>query len=85
MGSLDGKELEGKIGDVGSYSVDVDATGKVIISAVVSYEFTGGKVSSTNAVEVGILDLLAQVAAKTSTTLDDEAVAMAKKLLGLVG
>lgn len=64
---LEGKELEGNIGSVGTYSVDVDADG--IVTAGVGFK-------------VDVLDLLEKLAAKTGTTLDDSLVAGIKKLLG---
>jgi hypothetical protein len=82
---LEGKELEGKIGDVGSYSLDVDMTGNVTVAVSVAKDFGGAKVSSTNGVEVHIFTLLEKLAAKTAATWDDAAIAKIKALLNLVG
>lgn len=56
---LEGKELEGKIGEYGSYEVDVTATGKV--KAMVG-------------LEVDLIAELRKLAAKTDNKLDDKAV-----------
>lgn len=64
---LEGKELEGKIGSVGEYSVDVDNKGVVTVSV-------GAKID--------LLEELQKFAAKTSTTLDDKIVAYLKLFLG---
>lgn len=80
---LEGKELEGKIGDAGSYSLDVDDKGVVKISVVVNKEFSGVKVSSTNAVETNIFKIAEGIAAKTKSTWDDTAIAALEKLLGI--
>ena len=84
-GILEGKELEGKIGDVGSYFLDVEATGKVVISAEVMKSFEGGKISSVNKMETDLMVILEMVTKKTGATWDDELVAMIKKALMLVG
>lgn len=80
---LEGKEVEGKIGDVGSYFIDADATGKVKIGMEYSKDLGLAKVAGTNAVEVHILDLLQKVVEKTPQTWDDSLVSELKKLLGL--
>lgn len=64
---LEGKELEGKIGSVGEYSVDVDDKGVVTVSV-------GAKID--------LLDELQKLAAKSNTTLDDKIVAYLKLFLG---
>lgn len=81
---LDGKELEGKVGDVGNYSVDVDAQGGVKIDVSVSKEFDGHtKVSNTLAIETNIFKLAEAIAKKTETELDDKAIAGLKSILGI--
>lgn len=82
---LEGKELEGKIGEVGGYYVDVDVKGRVEIAVTVEKSFEGGKASSVTKVEVQLLDILQAAAKKTSATWDDTVIAQIKALLGLVG
>lgn len=66
---LEGKEVEGKIGTVGEYTVDVDAQG--IVHAGVG-------------IKIDLLEILSKLAAKTGTPIDDAAVAWIKTLLGKV-
>lgn len=80
---LEGKELEGKIGDVGSYSVDATAEGKVIISIEAKKEVEGVVLKSANSVEVGLLFLLEKYVKSTSQTWDDALVDQLSALLGL--
>jgi hypothetical protein len=82
---LEGKELEGKIGEVGSYSVDVDKTGLVKLEVSASKELEGIKLNSSNSAEISIFVLLEKVAQKTEAKWDDAAVAQLKALLNLVG
>ena len=82
---LEGKELEGKIGEVGSYSVDVDKTGLVKLEVSASKELEGIKLNSSNSAEISIFVLLEKVAQKTEAKWDDAAVAQVKALLNLVG
>lgn len=63
---LEGKELEGNIGKVGNYSVDVQDTGEVEISV---------------GIKVDLIAELRKLAAKTSNSLDDKAVDMIASLL----
>lgn len=75
---LEGKEVEGKIGEVGSYSVDVDSKGMLLAEAKVETAWGGASVLLK-------LDLIAEcekLAAKTSTKLDDQFIATLKALLG---
>jgi len=81
---LEGNEMEGKIGDVGSYLVDVNDKGEIIFSAVIQKDFGYAKVSSVNSVSANIIHLAEQVAKKTSATWDDVAVETIKKILGIV-
>ncbi|HZX13699.1 MAG TPA: hypothetical protein VFF49_04790 [Thermodesulfobacteriota bacterium] len=80
---LEGKELEGKIGEKGSYSVDVDTTGLIEIKLgggdLMADGFEGGAY-----VKLTLMSILEKVAAKTETQWDDAAVMSIKKILGLV-
>ena len=80
---LEGKELEGKIGEKGSYSVDVDTTGLIEIKLgggdLMVDGFEGGAY-----VKLTLMSILEKVAAKTETQWDDAAVMSIKKILGLV-
>lgn len=80
---LEGNELEGKIGDVGSYTLDVDSQGKVKFAAMIEKDFGYAKVSSQNAVESDIFKIAEEIAKKTSTQWDDKAIAGLKSLLGI--
>lgn len=80
---LEGKELEGKIGDVGSYYIDVDATGKVEIALQVEKAFEGGKASSLTKVEANLLDICEAAAKKTDAVWDDNAIKTIKAVLNL--
>lgn len=80
---FEGKEVEGKIGDVGGYYLDVEATGKVTVALEVKKEFEGGAASSSNKVEVELMTILEKTAEKTGATWDDKAVATIKGILKL--
>lgn len=80
---LEGKEAQGKIGDVGSYELDVTEQGVVKFSAIVEKDFGYGKVSSVNSVETDIFRIAEEMAKKTQTPWDDNAVAGLKNLLGI--
>ena len=83
---LDGKEIDKKIGDVGSYSVDVDNKGMIKIELQVGKVIEDGiKISSQNAVEVSVFTLLEKVVEKTEAKWDDALVAQLKAILGLAG
>ncbi len=64
---LDGKELEGKIGDVGEYFLDVNDEGVVEIGL---------------SVKVDLIAQVKALAAKTATPVDDQVIAWLAKLLG---
>ena len=81
--SLEGNELEGKIGDVGSYALDVNDKGEVSFSAKVEKDFGYAKVSSVNSVSTNIVSIAEEIVKKTSATWDDAAVAALKELLGI--
>lgn len=82
---LEGKELEGKIGEVGEYFVDVEKNGQVTISLTAKKELEGVLVSSENKAVVNVITLLEKVAAKTEAKWDEAVVAQIKKILGLIG
>ena len=67
--NLDEKEVEGKIGEVGAYSVDVDKTGKVEIEVKFEKEVDGVKGSNSTKIEVSIFTLLEKLAAKTENKI----------------
>lgn len=67
MAILEGKELEGKIGDVGAYSVDLTDKGIVEVSV---------------GVKVDLVAELEKLALKTDNSIDDKIVAMVKSALG---
>lgn len=83
MVPLEGNELEGKIGDVGSYIVDIDDKGKVVVSVKIEKDMGLGKINATVAVETDIFKIAEQLAAKTATPWDDAAVKALEKLLGI--
>lgn len=67
---LEGKELEGKLGDVGNYSVDVDVHGKVAVALDIGIDkevAPGVKahVKAEAGVELDVADLLLAQAAKS--------------------
>lgn len=80
---LEGKELEGKIGDVGGYSVDVNEKGEIKISLDASKDLGYLKASSSNSIETNIFKLAEEIAKKTKTDLDDKAIAGLKLILGI--
>jgi len=80
---LEGKELEGKFGDVGSYYIDADAHGTVKFSATVDKDFGYAKVSSANSVESNIFSLAEMIAKKNNFDWDDKAIAGIKSILGI--
>jgi hypothetical protein len=84
-GILEGKEVEVKLGEVGSISVDVEKTGIVKVEIVAEKEIEGVKAKTSNTVEVSLFVLLEKVAAKTEAKWDDAVVAQLKAILGLVG
>jgi hypothetical protein len=66
---LEGKELEGKIGTVGAYSVDIKANGELEVMV---------------GVNVKLVEELKKLAAKTSTPIDDAAIAWVESMLAKV-
>lgn len=77
---MEGNELEGKIGDAGSYVVDVDAKG--MVKATASYGVSGIKGGAF--MELDLISMLEAAAKHTSNTLDDSAIMMIKGWLGRV-
>lgn len=67
---LEGKELEKKIGEWGSVSVDVTPKLEVIVEM---------------GVKIDLIAEAKKLAAKTNTPIDDQAIAWLEKLTGLVG
>ena len=63
---LEGKELQGKIGEVGEYYADVDHEGKLQLGV---------------SVKIDLLGELKKLAAKTQTPIDDQAVAWIEQML----
>jgi len=80
---LEGKEVEGKIADVGSYYLDADATGAVKIGVDLSKDLDIAKFKNKTEVEVHIMAILEKVVSQTEATWDDELIAKIKLLLGL--
>lgn len=77
-------EESGKIGDVGSYDVTVDAQGNVVAKVSVLKSVDGVNASVSVEVDLNILKLAEAIAEKTATTWDDTAVKVLESLLGLV-
>ena len=63
---LDGKELVGQIGNVGSYSADIDDAGILELSV---------------GIKIDLVAELEKLAAKTETPVDDKAIAWVKSML----
>lgn len=86
-GFLEGKEVEGKIGDVGGYYVDVSKEGMVEIGVSVEVKQLDGDVTakSENSAKVHLLTILEKQAKKNNKAWDDAVIAQIKSILGLVG
>ena len=81
---FEGNEVEGKIGEDGSYFLDVDAKGKV--KAGINYKKNIGElasISTSNALETDIFAIARMVVKKTGATWDDTLEAALEKLLGI--
>lgn len=76
--ALEGKEVEGVFAKDGKYEVDV--TDKGIVEAKAIYMVQGVEIAVT--MKVDVIDILKMLAAKTSNTLDDAAIAMIASALG---
>lgn len=71
---LEGKEVEGKIGEIGSYSVDVQADADILadVSLSIDKELTPGvkvKLTLTGGAEIDAVALLAAQAAKSDNAI----------------
>lgn len=64
---LEGREVEGKIGEYGGYHVDIDDKGHLEIAV---------------SVKVNLVAEAKKLAAKTSTPIDDAAIAWLEKIQG---
>lgn len=84
-GILEGKEVEVKLGEVGSLSVDVEKTGLVKIEIVASKEIEGVKLSTSSVAEISIFTLLEKQCAKNDVAWDEALISQLKVILGLVG
>jgi hypothetical protein len=80
---LEGKEFEGKLGDVGNYNIDVDEKGVIKIVAVVSKDLGHSKLSNSLSIETNIFEIASVIAKKTATDLDDKAIEVLKSILGI--
>ena len=75
---LDGKEVEGKLGQVGAYEIDVKADG----TARLELNAKSPGVSGGVFLEVDIIGLLELAVAKTDNKVDDGLVALVKSAFG---
>lgn len=80
---LEGNELDGKIGDMGAYALDVDAQGVVKVSANIDKDFGPAKVGLVSTIETNIFKLAELITKKTETQWDDKALEGLKGLLGI--
>jgi hypothetical protein len=63
---LEGKEVEGKLGEFGGYSVDLGKDGKLVIALEA---------------KIDLIAELKKLCAKTATPVDDAAIAWVEKML----
>lgn len=84
-GMLEGKEVDVKIGDVGSVSVDVSKEGMVKVELIAAKELEGIKLQTSSSAEVSLFVILEKQCAKNSVTWDEALIAQLKVILGLVG
>lgn len=84
---LEGREVEGKIGEVGGYFVDVTKEGMVEVGVSIKAELVEGgvEVKSENSAKVHILTILEKQAKKNDKAWDDAVVSQLKMILGLIG
>lgn len=75
--------VSGKIGDFGTYSLDIDIKGTITAEIDINKDFGYAKVTETTKIEMSLLDVAAAIAAKTSTTWDDKAISTLRTLLGI--
>ncbi len=64
---LEGKEVQGNIGSIGSYSADLDDKGNLVVAIEV---------------HVDLVAEAKKLAAKTNTAIDDKAIEWLEKLMG---
>ncbi|MGZ3744420.1 MAG: hypothetical protein ACXWRA_11350 [Pseudobdellovibrionaceae bacterium] len=79
---LDGKEVEGKIGADGDYSVDITDKGQVIFQLGYVKDLGGFKVSTSDSVEMDLVDLLRKLEPKVNNSLFTSAIESIAKALG---
>lgn len=86
-GLLEGKEVEGKIGEVGGYFVDVSKDGMVEVGVSIEVKPLEGDVvvKSENSAKVHLLTILEKQCKKNDKVWDDAVVAQLKGILGLIG
>lgn len=84
---LEGNEVQKEFdGGAGKAVIDVDDKGGVKLSVSYVKDVDGlAKVKSISEIESNIFAIAEKIAAKTSTTWDDKAIAGIKSLLGIVG
>lgn len=82
---LEGKELEKQYdGGAGQFSMDVDASGGVVIVNSYNKGFDDlAKIKSDTHVETNIFKIAEKIAAQTATPWDDKAIAGLKSILGI--
>lgn len=82
---LEGNEVDKTFdGGAGHLIVDADDKGGLKVEMTYEKDLDGyAKVKSSNSIETDIFKLAQKVAAKTSTTWDDQALAALKSLLGI--
>lgn len=78
---FEGKELEGNIGNVATYSLDIDDKGFIEIKLGAGNVQTSG-IEGGAYVKSDILVLLEKLAQKSSNNVDDALVAKVKEALG---
>lgn len=86
-GMLEGKEIEGKIGEVGSYSVDVTKEGKISIEASVKQPFLdgAGEAKIASSVDLDLFAVLEKIAAKNGKPWIATSVESVRNILGIIG
>lgn len=65
--ALEGKELDGKIGEYGAYSIDLNDKGELELAI---------------GLKIDLVAEAKKLAAKTGTPIDDQAIAWLEKLMG---
>ena len=80
---LDGKEVDGKIGEDGSYSVDVTDKGMVVIELAYEKDLGGAKVKLANSVTISLFAMLKKAAESNDIKWDDALLAGLEKALGI--